>query len=145
MMRGLPKEQLNEQLEQLQAGSEDQAKQQLKTFFIMDKVAEKLDISVNEEEINGHIAQLAIQQRQRPEKLREDMERNGSLAQFTLEVRQNKCVEKMLETAQITEKKPEKKSKKAEKAEKAEKKTAKKVTKRADVKRKPPKKAKKSE
>jgi len=113
MMRGLPREQLNDQIEQLQAGSEDQAKKQLKTFFIMDKIADKLDIKVNDEEINGHIAQIAIQRGQRPEKMREDMERNNSLAQFTLEVRQNKCIEKLLETAKITEKKPEKKTKKA--------------------------------
>jgi trigger factor len=137
MMRGLPREQLNEQLEQLQAGSEEQAKKQLKTFFIMDKVAEKLDIKVSDEEINGHIAQLAIQRQQRPEKMREDMERNGSLAQFTLEVRQNKCVEKLLETANITEKKPEKKAKKDKKPAKKTTKTAKKK----EPKKKTPKKS----
>jgi trigger factor len=142
MMRGLPKEQLNEQIEQLQAGSEEQAKKQLKTFFIMDKVADKLDINVSDEEINGHIAQLAIQQRQRPEKMREDMERNGSLAQFTLEVRQNKCIEKMLETAKITEKKPDKKAKKIEKTAK---KTEKKDAKKTENKKKPTKKSNKSE
>jgi trigger factor len=141
MMRGLPREQLNEQLEQLQASSEDQAKKQLKTFFIMDKIAEKFDINVSDEEINGHIAQLAIQKGQRPEKMREDMERNGSLAQFTLEVRQNKCIEKLLETAKITEKKPDKKAKKAEKAAK---KTAKKTAKKAEPKKKTAKKTKNS-
>jgi trigger factor len=141
MMRGLPREQLNEQLEQLQAGSEEQAKKQLKTFFIMDKIAEKLDIKVSDEEINGHIAQLAIQRQQRPEKMREDMERNGSLAQFTLEVRQNKCVEKLLETAKITEKKP---NKKAKKAKKEAKKSAKKTAKKAEPKKKTPKKPKDS-
>ncbi|MFC1604710.1 trigger factor [Planctomycetota bacterium] len=131
LMRGLSREQIGEQIEQLQAGSEQQAQQQLKTFFIMDKVADKLDINVNEEEINGHIAQLAMQRGQRPEKMREDMERNGSLAQFSLEVRQDKCIAKLLETAVITEKKPEKKAKKSKKtakksAKKAEKKVAKK-------------------
>ena len=131
LMRGLSREQIGEQVEQLQAGSEQQAQQQLKTFFIMDKVADKLDIEVTDEEINGHIAQLAMQRGQRPEKMREDMERNGSLAQFSLEVRQDKCVAKLLETAVITEKKPEKKAKKAKKTEKkstkkAEKKVAKK-------------------
>ena len=142
MMRGLPREQLNEQLEQLQAGSEDQAKKQLKTFFIMDKIADKLDIKVSDEEINGHIAQLAIQRGQRPEKMREDMERNNSLAQFTLEVRQNKCIEKLLETAKITEKKPDKKAKKAKKtAQKPVKKTAKKTAKKAEPKKKTPKKS----
>jgi trigger factor len=118
MMRGLSREQLEEHIEQLQASSEEQAREQLKTFFIMDKVADKLEIEVSEEEINGHIAQIAIQQGQRPERMREQMERDGSLAQFSLEVRQNKCIAKLLETAKITEKKPEKKAKKARKTDK---------------------------
>ena len=128
LMRGLSREQVDEQLEQLKAGSEQQAEQQLKTFFIMDKVAEKLDIKVTEEEINGQVAQLALQRGQRPERLREEMERNGSLAQFSLEVRQDKCIAKLLETAVITEKKPEKKAKGAKKSDK---KPAKKASKKA--------------
>ncbi len=128
IMRGLSREQLEEQMEQLQAGSEQQAERQLKTFFIMDKVAEKLDISVSEEEINGHIAQLATQRQQRPEKMREQMERDGSLAQFSLEVRQNKCIAKLLEMAEVTEKKARKEKKSKKKAEKSPKKIAKKTT-----------------
>ena len=128
-MRGLSREQLDDQIEQLQAGSEEQAKKQLKTFFIMDTVADKLEIEVSEEEINGHIAQVALQRGQRPERLREEMERNGSLAQFSLEVRQNKCLAKLLETAEITEKKAEKKAKKDKKKDKkSAKKTAEKPT-----------------
>jgi len=128
MMRGLSREQIEEQFEQLQATSEEQAKQQLQTFFIMDKVAETLEIKVEEEEINGHIAQVAAQRGQRPERMREEMARNGSLAQFGLEIQQDKCIAKMLETAKITEKKAKKA--KAEKkpakkpAQKAKKKTA---------------------
>jgi len=137
LMRGLPQEQLQQQMDQLRAGSEQQAKEQLKTFFIMDKVAEKLDMDVSEEEINGYIAQLAIQRGQRPERMREQMLRDGSLAQFRLQVRENKCVAKLLESAQIIEtgakKKPEKAKKtakkKAKKAASAEKKKTKKQTK----------------
>ena len=110
MQKGLPREQIEEQMEQLRAGSEQQAKEQLKTFFIMDKIAEKLEIEVSEEEINGHIAQLAIQRGQRPERLREEMLRNGTLAQFRLQVRQDKCIAKLLESAKITEIKPKKKT-----------------------------------
>jgi trigger factor len=109
MIRGLSREQIDQQMEQLRASSEEQAKEQLKTFFVMDKVADKLGIDVSEEEINGHIAQLAIHQGQRPERLKEEMERNGSLAQFRLEIRQSKCIAKLLESAKITEKEPEKK------------------------------------
>jgi len=133
LMRGLSREQISEQIEQLKAGSEQQAQEQLKTFFIMDKVADKLEIEVTDEEINGHIAQLAMQRGQRPERMREDMERNGSLAQFHLEVRQDKCIAKLLETAVITEKKPEKKAKKTRKtAKKPAKKAEKKVAKKSD-------------
>ena len=131
LMKGVPREQVAEHMEQLQAGSEEQAKRQLKTFFIMDKVADKFGIEVSDEEINGHIAQLASQRNQRPERMKEQMEQDGSLAQFRLEVRQNKCVDKMLETAKITEKKPDKKTKKVKKAaKKAKKKTTKKTAKK---------------
>jgi len=119
---------VDEQMEQLRAGSEEQAKEQLRTFFIMDKVAEKLEIEVSEEEINGHIARVAIQRGQRPEKMKEQMERDGSLSQFRLEIRQSKCISKLLESATVTEREADAKSKKSEekpaKARKSKKKAA---------------------
>jgi len=125
LIRGLPREKIEEQMEQLQASSDQQAEEQLKTFFIMDKVAEKLGIEVSEEEINGRIAQLAIQRGQRPERMREQMARDGSLAQFSLQVRQDRCIAQLLESAKVTEKEPDKKARKA--AKKAAKKTTKKA------------------
>jgi trigger factor len=122
MMRGIGREQIEEQMEQLRAGSEQQAKEQLKTFFIMAKVAEKFKIDVSEEEINGYIAQLAVQRGQRPERMREEMVRDGSLAQFRLQVMEDKCIAKLLESAKITEIEPQKKA-----AEIPVKKTAKKA------------------
>ena len=141
LKQGLGKEQLDEHMEQMRAGSEEQAKEQLKTFFIMDKVAEKLGIEVTDEEVNGHVAQIAIQRGQRPERLREDMLRDGTLAQFKLEVREEKCIAKLLETAKITEVEPGKKAYKApkhekhekhEKSEKSETKTDKKTAKKVE-------------
>ncbi len=124
LSRGLSRQQIEEQMEQLRAGSEEQAKEQLKTFFIMDKVADTLDIDVSEEEINGHIAQVALQRGQRPEKLKEQMERDGSLAQFRLDVRQSKCISKLLESANITEQETEEKSPKGKKKRKRKKSAA---------------------
>ncbi|UCF00349.1 MAG: trigger factor [Planctomycetota bacterium] len=115
LMRGLSREQIDEQMAQLRASSEQQAKEQLKTFFIMDKIAGQLGIDVTEEEINGHIAQLAIQRGQRPERMKEAMVRDGSFAQFRLQVRENKCIAKLLESAKITEVEPQKKAEKAKK------------------------------
>ena len=134
MMRGFSRESIEEQMEQLRAGSEQQAKEQLKTFFIMAKIAEKLEIDVSEEEINGYIAQLAVQRGQRPERMREEMARDGSLAQFRLQVREDKCIAKLLESARIMEVEPPKEAKKAEKTTKtAAKKTAKKTARKASA------------
>jgi FKBP-type peptidyl-prolyl cis-trans isomerase (trigger factor) len=90
----------------------------------MDKVADKLEIEVTEEEINGHIAQIAIQRGQRPEKMKEQMERDGSLAQFRMDVRQNKCINKLLETADITEQEAQGAEAKPKRARKTAKKSA---------------------
>ncbi len=125
LSQGLKPEQVAEQMESLQASSEEQAKEQLKTFFVVDKVCDKLDIGVTDEEVNGSIAQLAIQRGQRPERMREQMERDGSLSQFKLEIRQNKCISKLLESANIIEEEP---SKKAEKTSKKKKTDSKKTT-----------------
>ncbi|HPC95470.1 MAG TPA: trigger factor [Sedimentisphaerales bacterium] len=124
LQRGFSRQQIEEQMERLRASSEEQAKEQLKTFFIMDRVADKLEIEVTEEEINGHIAQLAIQRGQRPEKMKEQMERDGSLAQFRMDVRQNKCINKLLETADITEQEAPPAEDKPKRARKTAKKSA---------------------
>jgi trigger factor len=106
MMQGVQREQIDEHIEQLKASSEEQAKQQLKAFFIMDKIAEKFKIETTEEEINGHIAQMAMQRRLRPERMKEEMQREGSLEQFKLQVREQKCIAKLLESAKVTEVEP---------------------------------------
>jgi trigger factor len=95
----------------------------------MAKIAEKLGIDVSEEEINGYIAQLAVQRGQRPERMREEMVRDGSLAQFKLQVREDKCIAKLLESAKITEVEPKNEAEKTEKMTRTvAKKTAKKIT-----------------
>jgi len=134
MQQGLSREKMDEEMANLRAGSEDQAKDQLKTFFVIDKVCDKLEIQVSDEEVNGQVAQLAIQRGQRPERLKEQMARDGSLGQFRLEIRQNKCVEKLLESAAITEVDAKKAPKKAKKTAKKKETTAQKTTKKSSKK-----------
>lgn len=116
LLRGVSREQIQEQLHELRAASEEQAKQQVKLFFIMDKIAEKLGIEVSEEEINGYIARVAVQRGQRPEKMRQEMARDGSLANFALQIREEKCIKELFKSAKITEVQPDKKAKKKKKA-----------------------------
>ena len=141
LIRGVGREQIEEQMDRLRASSEIQAKEQLKLFFIMSKVAERLDVpEASEEEVNGYIAQVAASRGRRPEKVRQELARDGSLEQFKLQVREQKCVEKLLESANITEAKAVKATKEPAKktGSKAKKKTtressAKKRTRKADV------------
>ncbi|HOK95718.1 MAG TPA: trigger factor [Anaerohalosphaeraceae bacterium] len=115
LMQGMTRQQIDEQMEQLKAGSEEHAADQLKLYFILDKIADKYGITATEEEINGHIAYVAALRGRRPEKMREELIRDGSLAQFALQVREEKCIAKILETAKIREVEPEKLKKPAPK------------------------------
>ncbi len=129
LMQGMAKEQVDEQMDQLKASSEEQAAEQLKMYFIMDKLADKFEVEVTEEEINGQIAYAAAMRGRRPEKMREELARDGSLAQMTLQIREEKCIEKILEKATIkdVDAVTEKPAKKA-----AAKKTTKKTTKKKE-------------
>jgi trigger factor len=128
LMQGMAKEQVDEQMDQLKASSEEQAAEQLKMYFIMDKLADKFEVQVSEEEINGQIAYAAAMRGRRPEKMREELARDGSLAQMTLQIREEKCIEKILEKATIkdVDKVSEKPAKKAAAKKPAAKKTTKK-------------------
>jgi len=122
LIRGAKREDVEERMEELRASSAQRAEEQLRLFFIMSKVAEKLEVpEASEEEVNGYIAQVAASRQRRPEKMRQELARDGSLEQFKLQVREQKCIEKILESANITE----------VKADKATKKAAKKTTKKA--------------
>lgn len=150
LLQGAKAEDITKQMEELKASSDQQAQLQLKAFFVMDAVAKKLNIEATEEEINGYIAQAAMYRQTRPEKLREQMARDGSLAEAAMEIREMKCIDKILETAKVSEAEPTKieekqkkaaekaasKVKPAKKAEKAEKpeteKTEKKSSKKAE-------------
>ena len=137
LMQGMAKEQVDEQMDQLKAGSEEQAKEQLKMYFIMDKLADKFEVEVTEEEINGQIAYAAAMRGRRPEKMREELARDGSLTQMTLQIREEKCIEKILEKATIkdVDKVAEKPAKKTEAKKTTAKKTSKKTAKKTTTKK----------
>ncbi|PKL43506.1 MAG: trigger factor [Planctomycetes bacterium HGW-Planctomycetes-1] len=117
LLQGAKAEEIQKQMEQLKTSSDQQAKESLMAFFVMDAVAKKLNIEATQEEINGYIAHAAMYRQVRPEKLREQMARDGSLAEASLEIREIKCIDKILETAKISEVAPEKSAAKHKKSE----------------------------
>jgi trigger factor len=103
MMRGMPADQIRANLDKLQAGAADQAKNELKLFFTLAKYSEQHGIEVDESEVNGQIAQMAMMQNQRPEKLKQDMGKNGQLGDLWLSLRERKTLDKILESAKVEE------------------------------------------
>jgi trigger factor len=103
MMRGMGRDQIEANLEKLRAGADEEAARELKLFFILQKLSQDLGVEVDEAELNGRIAMLAAQRGRRPEKLKQDMAKDGTLANLFLQMREQKAIDMVLETATIEE------------------------------------------
>jgi trigger factor len=103
LMRGIPREQVEAQLDALRGGAKDEAVRHLRLFFILQKIAADQNVDVDEAELNGRIAMLAAQRGRRPEKVKQEMSKDGTLAEMYLQMREQKAVDKLLESAQIEE------------------------------------------
>lgn len=132
MYRGVPEEEVRAKIAEMRSESEEQAARQLKQFFILDKASKELEIDVEEQELNGRIAMMAMQQGRRPDKLRQEMAKQGQIEQLYLQLREQKTMDKILESAKVTEVKGDKpaagEAKKTTKKKSSKKKTTKKKT-----------------
>lgn len=102
-MRGLSDEEVEKNVEQLKAEAQKEAVRELKLFFIMQKVAQEQNIDVDESELNGRVALIAAQRERRPEKLKAEMAKDGSLTNLYIQIREEKAIDKILEKATIEE------------------------------------------
>ena len=103
MMRGLPREQIEANIEKLRHGAREEAIKELKLFFILQKIATDANVDVDEGELNGRIAMIAAQRGLRPEKLKQTMAKDGTLANLYVTLREQKAVDELLKKAQIEE------------------------------------------
>lgn len=103
MQQGVPENDIVQHIDQLRIASAQQATVDLKLLFIVGKLAEQFGIEVSEAELNGRIAEIAEQYGRRPEKVRHELQQQGQIEQLFLQVRDGKVVDKLLETAEITE------------------------------------------
>jgi len=104
LMKGIPRERIEQNVEQLRTGAQDEAVRELKTFFILQQVAKQMEIEVSEGELNSRIATLAYQQGRRPERLKQEMAKDGNtLTNLYVSMREEKAIDKILESADIEE------------------------------------------
>ena len=103
MMRGVPREQVEASVERLRHGAQDEAVRELKLFFILQKIANDMNVDVDEAELNGRIAMLAAQGGKRPEKVKQEMAKEGSLMNLYVQMREQKAIDRILAQAQVEE------------------------------------------
>ena len=99
--QGKSEHEVEQEIAELRAGSEEEARRELKLFFIMDQAAKDLEIEVSESEINSRIAMMAMRQGRRPEKLRQELQGQGQLEQMYLQLREHKTLEAIVGKAQV--------------------------------------------
>ncbi|MBL4702239.1 MAG: trigger factor [Phycisphaeraceae bacterium] len=99
--QGMSKEEVEAKVAELRSENEDEARKDLRLFFILDRIAKDNEIDVTPEEINGRIYQMAMIRQTRPEKLRQEMQQSGEIESLYMSIREQKTLDKILEGAKV--------------------------------------------
>jgi len=99
---GIPPVLIEQQIDDLRARVRTQAMDDLRLSFIFNKIGRQYEIKVDEEEVNGMIASIAVRKGRRPERVREEMIHEGTISNVYEIIHERKVMEKLIEKAKIT-------------------------------------------
>lgn len=99
--RSVPDYLIEERLAELREGSAEQAQRDLKTHFIMERLANDYAIEIEEPEVNARIFQIARESGQRPDKVREEIVQSGSVNVLISQLRHEKAADRVLGNLEI--------------------------------------------
>ncbi len=123
--QGMAEQDIDKHMDDLRASAGEDTVKELKLFFIMEQVAEAMELEVHDDELNGAIASIAAHQGKRFDRVRDELSKNDGLMSLYLQLRDDKILDGLLKKAVITEVEGPKK--------KTGKKTAKKTPKKAEA------------
>lgn len=103
LYRGVDEAEVEEHMAELRASSTERAQRELKLYFILDRVAEQLEVSIDEAELNARIYQMAAQQRVRPEKMRQELVARRQIPAIYQQIREHKTLDALVKKAVVTE------------------------------------------
>jgi trigger factor len=96
--------------DKLEEASLERAERDLKTFFILQRIAEKEGIQATPADVDMRIAELAARYRTTPARTHQQLEREGMIGEIYLQVREEKTVAFILSKAEISEAAPAEKA-----------------------------------
>ena len=103
MYRGVDPTEIEQHMAELRSSSAENATSELKQFFILNKAADTLEVTVEEPEVNAQIVRLATQQGKRPEQVRDELIKSGQAQTLLQQIREHKTVDAILADAEIEE------------------------------------------
>eukprot|EP00913_Durusdinium_trenchii_P006131 g5743.t1 len=103
MYRGADPQQIEEHIAELRAASASDAVRELKMLFILAKAGEELSVQIEEAEVNAMISQMALEQGERPEKLRQELIQNNRVQALVQQIREHKTTDAILDKAEVEE------------------------------------------
>jgi trigger factor len=101
--RGIPREMIEKEKEGIYAAAAQGAKERVKVSFLFQKIAEKEEIKVSQEEILRRVAQLAGVYQVEPKKFLQDLQKRNGLVEVYDQLAHEKVVEFLAKNAQIEE------------------------------------------
>jgi trigger factor len=100
--RGVPVDEIEKRLEEIRGVSTERAARELKLMFILDAIAKKEKVEATDAEVDARVRFMAVQQGRRDDRLREEMEAEGTLANLRSQIRDDKVTRMLLEKAKIS-------------------------------------------
>jgi trigger factor len=108
--RGVPKEALDAQKDQIYATANGIAKERVKASFAFQKVAEKEGVRIEQLEIARRLQDMSTQYKMPVDKLVKELERNGGLAEIYSQLLNEKVVDLLVQYAKLEDVTPEPKA-----------------------------------
>jgi trigger factor len=102
-MQGLDMDQAGVDMDGMRERLRDGAADEIRGQLLLEEIADKEKIEISDGELDAKIAELAASQQKRPQKVRADMEREGTLDTLRWRLRQDKALDLVLSRATITE------------------------------------------
>jgi len=100
---GVPTSEIEARIDELRTTAREDVARGLKLEFVLEKVAQELDVAVTDEEVNTEIARIARLYNRRFDRMRDDLHSRGLLPQLAEQIRQDKCIQLLLRDAKIVE------------------------------------------
>ena len=105
--RGVPRELVEKQKEQIYSAAADSAKSRVKLSFLLQKIAEKEDIKVSQEEVIARIQHLAEVYQIPPQTFAKDLQKRGGVQEIYDQVASEKVLDLLQQKAKIEDVAPE--------------------------------------